>query len=263
MATELQPNGEETVTDRSEEHRARPWTVWVFEFLLIFFSVSLSFAANSYREHLADRSRARTYAANMIADLESDTAYLRSRFDGMRTARDNVDTFLSLISKQGGRDASTGKMYWYGLWCGYIAEIAPDDATFRAMTSSGDLRLFDYPRVGRYVVRYYAAAAAVARQATADEPIYARTREVHARIFGFQYNSRANQIVQANRKSFSQARIDAFIRTNPPLLSRDPALMSEYGEMCRSRFFEGQVGNLGRALEAADTAIARLRTVAR
>jgi hypothetical protein len=243
-------------------HHARSWKVWVFEFLLIFLSVSLSFAANSYREHLAGRSRAKTYAANMIADLESDTAYLRSRVEGTRTARDNVDTFLSLIAQRGGRDASTGKLYWYGLWCGYIAEFAPDDATFRAMTSSGDLRLFDYPRVGRYVVRYYAAAALVARQAAADEPIYARTRDLHARIFDFQYNSRANQVVQANRKSFSQARIDAFIRTNPPLLSRDPALMSEYGEMCRSRFFRGQVGSLGRALEAADTAIARLRTVA-
>ena len=39
--------------------------------------------------------------------------------------------------------------------------------------------------------------------------------------------------------------------------------MSEYGEMCRSRFFQGQVANLGRALVAADTAIARLRLVAR
>lgn len=244
-------------------HHARSWKVWVFEFLLIFLSVSLSFAANSYREHLADRSRAKTYAANMIADLQGDTAYLRSRVEGTRTARDNVDTFLSLIAQRGGRDASTGKLYWYGLWCGYIAEFAPDDATFRAMTSSGDLRLFDYPRVGRYVVRYYADAATVARQAAADQPIYARTRDLHARIFDFQYNSRANDIVQANRKSLSQARIDAFIRSDPPLLSRDPALMSEYGEMCRSRFFAGQVRGLQRALAAADTAIARLRTVAR
>ena len=99
------------MSDRDDSPRhARSWKVWVFEFFLIFLSVSLSYAANDYRQHLADRSLARTYAANMIADLESDTAYLRSRVEGTRTARDNVDTFLSLISKQGSRDASTGKL---------------------------------------------------------------------------------------------------------------------------------------------------------
>lgn len=249
----------------SEErpHRTRHWKAWVFEFFLIFFSVSLSYLVDNYRQHLADQRRAGTYAADMITDLERDTATLRNRLAGTRQAAENVDTFLSLISRKGGSDVTTGALYWYGLFCGYPQEFAPDDATFRAMTSSGDLDLFDYRRVGRYVAQYYERTAAITRNNAVDDPIYAEVRGLHAKIFEFSYNSRANDIVQANRVKFSQARIDSFIRLRPPLLSRDPALMSEYGEMCRSRFFGGQVALYAEALAAADTAIARLRLVRR
>ena len=57
---------------------------------------------------------------------------------------------------------------------------------------------------------------------------------------------------------FEFFRIDDFVRTRPPLLSRDPGLMSEYAEVCRSRFFDRRANSLERTLERADTALARL-----
>ena len=46
----------------------------------------------------------------------------------------------------------------------------------------------------------------------------------------------ANQITQANRIAFSQARIDSFIASDPPLLSHDKVLFNQYVELVRSRF---------------------------
>ena len=58
-------------------------------------------------------------------------------------------------------------------------------------------------------------------------------------IFEFKYNEAANQVTQRNRTAFSQARIDSFIATNPPLLSYDKTLLNEYVELVRSRFIRG------------------------
>ena len=66
---------------------------------------------------------------------------------------------------------------------------------------------------------------------------------------------------QENRESFSQERIDAFIRTHPPLLEHDASVMSEYAEMCRSRFFGSRLRSLQSTLQYADTAISRLKRI--
>ena len=71
-----------------------------------------------------------------------------------------------------------------------------------------------------------------------------------ARLFEFKYNEEANAISQANRKSFDQAKIDAFIRTNPPLLSHDKSLFNQYVELVRSRLLQGEV-------TSADTLLTR------
>ena len=47
--------------------------------------------------------------------------------------------------------------------------------------------------------------------------------------------SDANDISQLNYTHYSQARIDSFIQTNPPLLSNDKMLLNQYLELCRGR----------------------------
>lgn len=137
-----------------------------------------------------------------------------------------VAHFLALVADPRPDTIPTGGLYWYGLWCGYGPRFASDDATFETMKASGALQLFDYGDVGRYVAQYYQSVSSTRELIAKDEVIYARARELHAKIFDFHVNSTANDIAQANRVSFSQARIDAFVRTRPRLLSRDPALMS-------------------------------------
>lgn len=242
---------------------SRSWKSWVFEFFLIFFSVSLSYLVDSYRDHLADQRRASKYAVDMVTDIRSDTATLRQAIANVAVARDNVAHFLALVADPRPDTIPTGGLYWYGLWCGYGPRFASDDATFETMKASGALQLFDYGDVGRYVAQYYQSVSAARELIAKDELIYGRARELHAKIFDFHVNSTANDIAQANRVSFSQGRIDAFVRTRPPLLSRDPALMSEYAEICRSRFFERHVSSLEQTLEHADTALARLERMHR
>ncbi len=117
------------------------------------------------------------------------------------------------------------------------------------------------PSAGRLRSADYKHVLDLQTGAERDQPSYAQTRALHARIFEFKYNEAANQVVQENRESFSQERIDAFIRTHPPLLEHDASVMSEYAEMCRSRFFGSRLRSLQSTLQYADTAISRLKRI--
>jgi hypothetical protein len=46
------------------------------EFLMIFLAVTMGFIAESYREHLSDRTKEKEYIKSMVEDLETDSAFL-------------------------------------------------------------------------------------------------------------------------------------------------------------------------------------------
>ena len=84
--------------EHAQGRGSRSWKSWVFEFFLIFFSVSLSYLVDSYRDHLADQRRAGKYAVDMVTDIRSDTATLRQAIANVAVARDNVAHFLALVA---------------------------------------------------------------------------------------------------------------------------------------------------------------------
>jgi len=49
---------------------------YFLEFLMIFLAVTLGFFAESYREHLSDKTKERDYIKSMVEDLETDSAFL-------------------------------------------------------------------------------------------------------------------------------------------------------------------------------------------
>ena len=57
-------------------HKPKKWKEYFLEFLMIFLAVMLGFFAESYREHLSDRSKEKEYIKSMVEDLETDSAFL-------------------------------------------------------------------------------------------------------------------------------------------------------------------------------------------
>jgi hypothetical protein len=57
-------------------HRKKQWKEYFLEFLMIFLAVTLGFFAESYREHLGDRSKEKEYINSMMEDLRTDSAFL-------------------------------------------------------------------------------------------------------------------------------------------------------------------------------------------
>src|SRR6185503_19811931 len=80
---ELRTEDSKLQTDKMEvhhhpqlEHKPKPWKEYLLEYLMIFLAVMTGFFAESYREHLGERSKGYEYAVNIKKDLALDTASL-------------------------------------------------------------------------------------------------------------------------------------------------------------------------------------------
>ncbi len=57
-------------------HKPKKWKEYFLEFLMIFLAVTMGFFAESYREHLVERTKEREYVKSLVEDLKSDSAFL-------------------------------------------------------------------------------------------------------------------------------------------------------------------------------------------
>jgi hypothetical protein len=103
------------------------------------------------------------------------------------------------------------------------------------MKSARDLSFFK-PAIATNIEKYDRLYRSLQAIDELNHNIYTEVRKIRTQIFDFRYNEIANQITRKNKISFSQAGIDSFITTHPPLLSYDKTLMNQYVEMVRSRF---------------------------
>ena len=177
----------------------------------------------------------------------------------MSYASNNVDTLIQLLSVSNPTDIPSGKLYWYGLWGGAHRYFVSNDATFEQMKSSGSLRYFTNEDLVQEVAEYDRLCRDMQTNEEMEHDLYTEVRKSRSHIFEFQYNAIANDIYQANKILFNQARIDSFMKSNPPLLSYDKTLFNEYIELVRSRYLNLNVANASDLLKAASSLIDNLK----
>src|SRR5436190_5298794 len=67
---------------------------YFLEFLMIFLAVTLGFFAESYREHLGDRSKEKDYMYSLVEDIKIDTTQLSKLATSYSKAEIEIDTLL-------------------------------------------------------------------------------------------------------------------------------------------------------------------------
>src|SRR5215471_3270037 len=213
---------------------------YLLEGLMIFFAVSLGFIAENMREDITEHQRAKAFASSMIEDLKADTGQLKNYIKYFTYAANNVDTFMRLLSKTDPKNIPPGKLYWYGLWGGARNYFVSNDATFQQIKSSGSLSLFK-PALATDIAKYDRLCRLMQANDQMNGNVYTEVRKTRSMIFDFRYNEMANQVVQKNKISYSQARLDSFMNSNPPLLTHDKSVFNQYVELVRSRFLNSNV----------------------
>lgn len=238
----------------------KKWTHYFWEFFMLFLAVTLGFFVENRREHYIEHQRAKVYAKSMYENLAKDTAELEQIARRGAFAVAYLDSFLTLVTNNEFNEIPTGKLYWFGLWGGYLRGFEPNDATFQQMKNSGSLRYFNDPELEMAIGEYDQMLRSMRSLNEIDRPVFIETRKARARIFDFKYNYAANKIVQsAVYLQFNPAVIDSFSRINPPLLTTDKIVFNEYAELCRSRNLAQQLNNTKIALLLAKEIMVRLK----
>src|SRR5579863_10464007 len=70
---------------------------YILEGLMIFIAVMMGFFAESYREHLTDRSKEKEYIVSMVNDLKTDTSNLNKIIAQFDVLRVDMDTLLEYL----------------------------------------------------------------------------------------------------------------------------------------------------------------------
>lgn len=242
-------------------HTARKkWSHYFWEFLMLFLAVFCGFLAEYQLEHTIEHQRAKVYAKGMVENLESDTTELKEIIVRGEYAKNYLDSFLTLITEKDFNQIPTGKLYFYGLWGGYLRGFEPNDATFQQMKNSGSIRYFKNRKLEQTIGKYDQILRSMRRLQDFDQFIQLEIRKVRAKIFDFHYNHKANRVVQQYvYRNFNQEAIDSFMLSNPPLLTQDKIIINEYAELCRSRSLRQQLNNSIEALTLAKEIIVLLK----
>ena len=135
-------------------HRGRKkWTHHLWEFLMLFFAVSLGFFVENQREHYVENQREKQYMQSMIEDLKSDTA----QFAANRKLRQNrIEKIDSLIFLLGSADykANGNAIYYFARSISPPLNFFPNDRTIQQLKSSGSLRLIRKVTVSNNIMAY-------------------------------------------------------------------------------------------------------------
>ncbi len=264
--SELQTENPQLQTEKMEvhhhpqlEHKPKPWKEYLLEGLMIFLAVTMGFFAESLREHISERERAKDFAISLYADLKADTAEMHDYLRYHKVAVANIDTLMQMVSENDPKQLPSGKLYWFGLWGGAFKVFIPHDATLTEMKSSGSLRFFANLGFNSKLEQYDQLCQNLKSFENLTTGTYTEVRKYRAQLFNFKYNNMVNNISAIKDARFKRAKIDSFMKTNPPLLNTDKTLFNQYVEMVRSRFLDRDVIYGTDILNHADSLIVALK----
>ena len=111
---------------------------YFLEFLMIFLAVTLGFFAESYREHLNDRTKEKEYIKSMVEDLETDSAFLELSINKLIPYHLTwLDSTMHLLSMPGlkGKDRLVYQAFMIGT--GWSYNFHPTERTLSQLHSEG------------------------------------------------------------------------------------------------------------------------------
>jgi hypothetical protein len=121
-------------------HERKPWKEYLLEYIMIFLAVTTGFFAESYREHLSERSKEKEYAINLKRDFEADTANLNLWVPSLYNRILKFDTLINYLETDGiVKDGAN--MYYIARMSTRNSIYEPRDNTITELKSSGNLRL--------------------------------------------------------------------------------------------------------------------------
>lgn len=135
-------------------HDSKPTENYFYEFLLIFFAVSLGFLAESLREGYVDKLKANVFAQSLYDDLKADTAAIQKTHKEKAWIVAKYDSAGNILAS-----ADLYKnyefIYYAERYLGYNDAFSSQDVTWQQLQNSESTKYIKNINLYKKIAKYY------------------------------------------------------------------------------------------------------------
>ena len=244
----------------------KKWTHYFWEFLMLFFAVTLGFFVENQREHYIEHKRAKDFASLLVDDLKFDIAELNRADRILNKIILAGDSLASLLNAPDIKQVPGGKLYYYEYWSGWRWKIVSRDATLQQLKNSGSLRYMKNTVIRR-ILDYEEALKIIYLLQDKFESEKIQNWNLVQKVFDNDYFAMLDKIKTASKdsslKSFDtkDQELEIFLTKNISLSTYDKNILFELKNWARnsSWSYRIQIGNLRSTVTKASLAIEALK----
>jgi hypothetical protein len=122
----------------------KKWTHYLWEFLMLFFAVTLGFFVENQREHYIEDQRAKSLAYNLYKEIYADSISVQQKIV-IRNKKEEANNYFIKYVKDSNLTDLSSRFYWAFTWAFLQSAqlvFEPNDGILNQLRNSGELRYF-------------------------------------------------------------------------------------------------------------------------
>jgi len=165
-------------------HGKKKWTEFFWEFLMLFFAVTLGFFVENQREHYIEHQREKQFIRSLYNDIRADTANMAKIIIARTNRATSIDSFSYMMNSSNPLDFSK-QIYVYAIYAGRTLpyRFVPNDGTIQQLKNSGSFRLIRKRIVVDSISKYDINVRNLIGQYAVEENQIEHYRSAAAKIF--------------------------------------------------------------------------------
>ena len=162
----------------------KKWTHYLWEFLMLFFAVTLGFFVENQREHLVEHQREKQFVQSLFNDIKADTTNL-DRIINARTKKESALDSLSYLMNSDSSKYFTKQIYFYAVSIARTLpyRFVPNDGTIQQLKNSGAFRLIRKRTVVDSISKYDVNVRNLLGQWEVEEGLIEHYRDAATKMF--------------------------------------------------------------------------------
>lgn len=204
-------------------HSRKKFKEYLLEFFMIFFAVTVSFLAESLREHLGDNKREKEYIHSFLSDLKKDTTNIglitKLLFKNVR----GQDSLIELLQHYQDSDSINRKCYFYYITatCN-VPQMDFSERTISQLLNTGNIRLITVKGIPDSIMDFNQLIKGVSLQGQYYNEQFKKTFDYSTNLFDF---TLARSPLQEN---FQFKQLNNFQTTSFKLVTTDEVTRKKY-----------------------------------
>lgn len=197
-------------------HKGNKWLDHLWEFLMLFFAVTLGFFVENQREHIVEGRREKAFIRSAAEDLAQDIYQLDSIIAKRKETQKWCDSLLYLMHHDPQQHGSD--IYFYTRWSPRTYRFYSIDRTLTQLKYGGNFRLIHNKKVSDALANY--------DNITRSITVYIEQREESLVLISYQSINKLfdNEVMESMAVGLGYQRPPG----NPQLLSYDKNLINEF-----------------------------------